>query len=59
MEVLDIGVAHVERGHDLPTIHRDPFNRIVIAQALAEGLTLLSVDHSFAAYGARSCRRNP
>jgi PIN domain nuclease of toxin-antitoxin system len=51
IELLDIRVPHVQRGHDLPLIHRDPFDRILIAQALAEGFPLLSVDHVFAAYG--------
>jgi PIN domain nuclease of toxin-antitoxin system len=51
IELLDIRRSHVERGYDLPRIHRDPFDRIIIAQALAEGLTLLTIDHVFAAYG--------
>jgi PIN domain nuclease of toxin-antitoxin system len=51
IELLDVRLSHVRRGHDLPPIHRDPFDRIIIAQALAEGWTLLSVDHVFAAYG--------
>lgn len=49
--MLDIRLPHIERGHDLPPIHRDPFDRILIAQAFAEGLTLLSVDQVFPAYG--------
>lgn len=51
LTVVDIRLSHVERGYDLPPIHRDPKGRILIAQALAEGLTLLSVDHVFPAYG--------
>ena len=34
----------------LPTIHRDPFDRILIAQALRHGLTLVSVDGEIAKY---------
>jgi PIN domain nuclease of toxin-antitoxin system len=37
----------------LPPIHRDPFDRIIIAQTLAERLTLLSVDQVFPSYGVR------
>ena len=39
-----IGVA------TLPPLHRDPFDRLLIAQASAEGLTLLSADRLVAAY---------
>jgi len=31
-------------------VHRDPFDRLLIAQALVEGLTILSGDVQFAAY---------
>ena len=36
----------------LPSLHRDPFDRILIAQALANGLLLASVDPSIIAYGS-------
>jgi PIN domain nuclease of toxin-antitoxin system len=35
----------------LPLHHKDPFDRIIIAQALVEGLLLVSRDTGFAAYG--------
>jgi PIN domain nuclease of toxin-antitoxin system len=53
IDLLDIRLPHVVRGYDLPPIHRDPFDRIIIAQALAEGFTLLTVDHVFAGYGVQ------
>jgi PIN domain nuclease of toxin-antitoxin system len=31
IEALDIRRSHVERGHELPMVHRDPFDRIIIA----------------------------
>jgi PIN domain nuclease of toxin-antitoxin system len=34
----------------LPLIHRDPFDRLIIAQAMAENLTLVSEDAIFARY---------
>jgi PIN domain nuclease of toxin-antitoxin system len=37
---------------DLPSIHGDPFDRLLIAQALAEPLRLLSRDATVASYGA-------
>jgi PIN domain nuclease of toxin-antitoxin system len=41
---LPIQILHAERVRSLPAIHRDPFDRILIAQALCEGLTLVSND---------------
>lgn len=35
---------------ELPSIHRDPFDRLLIAQALQHELTLMTVDHVFSAY---------
>jgi PIN domain nuclease of toxin-antitoxin system len=37
----------------LPLHHRDPFDHLLIAQALAEQLTLVTRDRQFAAYGVR------
>lgn len=37
----------------LPLLHRDPFDRLLIAQALSEGLTVVTADARFADYGAR------
>jgi PIN domain nuclease of toxin-antitoxin system len=36
--------------HDLPMIHRDPFDRMLIAQAKAHGLTLITSDKDIAQY---------
>lgn len=36
VEVLPIRVAHIDRLDGLGGIHRDPFNRMLVAQALAE-----------------------
>lgn len=51
IEVLAVRVAHVDRLDELPVLHRDPFDRMLIAQALAEGLTLASKDGELARYG--------
>ncbi len=48
--VLDVQVSHVLRVEQLPFHHRDPFDRLLVAQALEEGLILLSADEAFAAY---------
>lgn len=51
MTVLPIEVRHTARLIDMPFHHRDPFDRLVIAQALAEHLHLISADPRFDLYG--------
>lgn len=48
---LDIRLDHALRAGALPDIHRDPFDRMLIAQAQAENLILLSNKTLFDAYG--------
>jgi PIN domain nuclease of toxin-antitoxin system len=43
-EVLDVSAAHALRIADLPVHHRDPFDRMLVAQALVEGAVLLTAD---------------
>lgn len=43
--------AHLFRVATLPWLHRDPFDRLLVAQAIEEGMTLLSADTALAAYG--------
>jgi PIN domain nuclease of toxin-antitoxin system len=47
---LPVNPNHVLRLNGLPLHHKDPFDRILIAQALVEGLTLISVDQKFRLY---------
>lgn len=49
-EVLEISAAHALRVSALPAHHRDPFDRLLIAQALVEGAHLLTADRALAAY---------
>jgi PIN domain nuclease of toxin-antitoxin system len=44
---LDITIAHAQRAGSLPSPHRDPFDRMLAAQAQAEGLPLVSNDPAF------------
>lgn len=48
--VLPLEIAHIVEHNALPLHHRDPFDRMLIAQARVEGLTLLSKDAAFSAY---------
>lgn len=50
---LPITVAHAERAGRLPGPHRDPFDRMLIAQALAHDLPLVSNESLFDRYGVR------
>lgn len=45
-EPLGIGPTHVERVRDLPPRHEDPFDRLLVAQALAEPMTLVAADRN-------------
>ena len=47
---LALTIEHAEAAADLPWHHRDPFDRMLVAQAKAEGATLLSADPSLRAY---------
>ena len=51
LQTLDITVDHAERAGLLPGEHRDPFDRMLIAQAQAENLTLVSNETAFDGYG--------
>lgn len=47
---LCISAAHVLAVGDLPAIHGDPFDRLLLAQARVEGLVLLTADATVASY---------
>jgi len=51
--VLSIRVSHVVTLGHLPEIHRDPFDRILLAQAQAENLPLVSKDAQLSEYKVR------
>ena len=50
IEVLPISLAHVLRTESLPLHHRDPFDRLLIAQSIEEGWPIVTVDPLFARY---------
>jgi PIN domain nuclease of toxin-antitoxin system len=49
---LSIASEHVVAIDTLPPLHKDPFDRILIAQALVEGIVLLTTDEVVACYPA-------
>jgi PIN domain nuclease of toxin-antitoxin system len=58
--MLDIRPAHLEELVRLPMHHRNPFDHLLMAQAIAEDLTLLSEDQHVPAYPVThaSCTNN-
>lgn len=48
---LPVTSEHAVAVNELPSLHKDPFDRILVAQARVEGLTLLTVDKAVAKYG--------
>ena len=51
IEILDITIDSLTKLTTLPFHHRDPFDRLIIAQALVEGLPIIGADTAFDAYG--------
>ena len=50
MSLLQVGGEHLEALIELPHHHKDPFDRLMIAQAATESLTLISCDSRFDEY---------
>jgi PIN domain nuclease of toxin-antitoxin system len=49
--LLSVTVPHAENAGRLEGLHKDPFDRMLIAQALVENLTLVSNETAFDAFG--------
>ena len=47
---LPVGSEHAVALDSLPPLHKDPFDRLLVAQAMVEGITLLTADASVAQY---------
>ena len=52
LQLLPITLDHIDTLSGLPAHHKDPFDRLLIAQALHEGLTLVTDDRYIAKYAA-------
>ena len=51
LKPLSVTHSHAARVYELPPHHRDPFDRLLVAQALVENLTLLTADREIRKYG--------
>jgi PIN domain nuclease of toxin-antitoxin system len=49
---LPVSFAHLRQLEELPLLHRDPFDRMLISQSLAERIPIVTGDPVFAAYPA-------
>ena len=49
-DILSIRTAHISVLAGLPEVHKDPFDRMLIAQASSEGWTIISGDEQFGRY---------
>lgn len=54
MQFLPITLSHVAALEGLPRHHGDPFDRLLIAQALAEGIPILTRDEQIEAYPVKT-----
>lgn len=50
LKILPVELSHALYLENLPSHHKDPFDRLLIAQANAENMTLISSDPAFSAY---------
>jgi PIN domain nuclease of toxin-antitoxin system len=51
LNLLPIKTTHIELIETMPFHHNDPFDRLLIAQAMAESFTIVSIDAAFDRYG--------
>jgi PIN domain nuclease of toxin-antitoxin system len=51
LDILPITVEYAERQAELPFHHKDPFDRLLIAQSLVDGIPIVSTDPVFDLYG--------
>lgn len=55
ISILPIELSHADLITKMPFHHRDPFDRLLISQALAEDLTIITSDALFDLYGVNRC----
>jgi PIN domain nuclease of toxin-antitoxin system len=53
LQPLPVELEHVTRASTLPSFHADPFDRLLIAQALVEGIPIMTADRAIHDYAVR------
>lgn len=59
IELLAIAPEHSDMLHTLPYHHKDPFDRLIVAQAMQAGMLLVTKDQAFGAYNVRVAWSSP
>ncbi len=54
LSLLPISVDHADVQGVLPPHHRDPFDRLLVAQCIVENVPIVTADTAFAAYGVQT-----
>ena len=52
--ILDVSTEHVNTVAELHFIHRDPFDRMLVAQAMVEGISIMTIDSNITKYDINS-----
>lgn len=55
LQILPIETDHIYALNELPLLHKDPFDRLILVQAKLENLSLASADTIFTGYGIDLC----
>jgi PIN domain nuclease of toxin-antitoxin system len=53
IEIIPVLPGHVEKVENLPYIHGDPFDRVIISTALCEGMAILTADENIRKYDVK------
>lgn len=53
-EIMTVGLRHVQLATGLPAFHKDPFDRMIAAQAICDERILVTSDRILTRYGART-----
>lgn len=53
IEIVGVLPEYIKKVEELPYIHRDPFDRLIIATALCEGMTIVTADENVYKYDAK------
>jgi len=54
VSLIPVMTSHVELVEDLPFIHRDPFDRLIVATAKAEDMTIMTIDDNIRKYDVQT-----
>jgi PIN domain nuclease of toxin-antitoxin system len=53
-EILPVQISHILKINSLPNFHKDPFDRLLIAQSLVEDFSLITIDSAITQYPVKT-----